>query len=158
MIGTIGSLVQETSLRLQWLLATSLYTLACLGAAALLGLALGALGAWLRSAAFAVGLHAPFPHFGVALVALIGLAYAASDLGFFPLPRPILMPAVPLWWWRRWRPYGAAVAYGAALGLGIMTRVWFGAFYVICAWVLLQGEPRYGALLLGTYGLIRALT
>jgi hypothetical protein len=49
------------------------------------------------------------------------------------------------------------LAYGAALGIGIMTRVPFGAFYVLCTWCVLKGNPVYGALLMGTYGLMRAL-
>ena len=67
------------------------------------------------------------------------------------------MRAVPVTWWRRWQPYGAALAYGAALGLGLTTRIHFGAFYVVCALAVLGGEPGYGALLMGTYGAARAL-
>jgi hypothetical protein len=67
------------------------------------------------------------------------------------------MHAVPVTWWRLWRPYGAALAYGAALGLGLTTRIHIGAFYVLCALAVLQGEPGRGALLLGTYGAARAL-
>jgi hypothetical protein len=67
------------------------------------------------------------------------------------------MHAVPVSWWRRWRPYGAALAYGAALGLGLTTHIHFGAFYVLCALAILQGDPGPGALLLGTYGAARAL-
>ncbi len=157
MIGTIGSLVQETSSRLRWLLATSLYTLACLTTSALLGLGLGALGRVLRAAMTAAGWVAPFPHLSLWMVGALGLAYAASDLGLFALPRPILLAAVPLRWWRRWEPYGAALAYGAALGLGVMTRVWFGALYVLCAWCALVGDPLRAALVMGTYGAARAL-
>jgi hypothetical protein len=157
MIGTIGSLVQETTHRFRWLLATSLYTLACLATAGLLGFLLGTLGHAIRSAMMEAGLVAPVPHAGMWLVGALGLAYAASDLGLVALPRPILLPAVPLWWWRRYQPYGAAVAYGAALGLGVTTRVWFGSFYVLCAWCMLRGDPLYAALLMGTFGALRAL-
>ena len=41
--------------------------------------------------------------------------------------------------------------------LGIMTRVPFWGFYVLCVWCVLKGNPLYGAVLLGTYGLLRAL-
>jgi hypothetical protein len=47
--------------------------------------------------------------------------------------------------------------YGAALGLGVTTRIAFGSFYVLCAWCVLRGDSLYGALLMGTYGLARAL-
>lgn len=95
---------------------------------------------------------------GTLLVGLIAVAYALSDLGWISLPRPRIMDAVPLSWWRSWQPYGASVAYGAALGLGVMTRVRYGAFYIICLWCIAKGNIAYGATLLGTFGLLRALT
>jgi hypothetical protein len=78
-------------------------------------------------------------------------------IGFFRLPRPVLMYAVPVTWWRRWQPYGAALLYGAALGVGVTTRIRFGSFYVICALCVASGNVTYGASLLGTFGVIRAL-
>src|SRR5947209_13199134 len=137
MIGTIGSLVQETSNRWRWLLSASLYTIACTGTAMLLGAILGAVGhlvgAWVHGAA----LYTAFPLAGAWLIGLLALAYAVSDVGLLRLPRPILRQAVPITWWRWWRPYGAALAYGAALGLGVMTRIPFGAFSVLCTWCVL---------------------
>jgi hypothetical protein len=157
MIETIGALVQETSNRWRWLLSASLYTIACLGTSMLLGTVLGTLGyllrGWVRSAA----VYAPFSLAGALLFGLLAIAYAASDVGLFRLPRPTLRQAVPITWWRWWRPYGAALAYGAALGLGVMTRIPFGAFYVLCTWCVLKGDATYGALLMGTYGAARAL-
>src|SRR5690348_6690003 len=124
MIGTIGSLVQETSNRKRWLLATSLYTLACVCTAMLLGATLGFLGHSIQPL-----IHgSAFPHAGVWLIGLLALAYAMSDVGLLWLPYPTLRLAVPITWWRRWRPYKAALAYGGALGLGVMTRIPFGAF------------------------------
>ena len=157
MIGTIGSLVQETSNRWRWLLSASLYTLACVGTAMLLGTTLGTLGYLMRSLLHGSAVYAAFPHMETWLIGLLALAYAASDIGLLPMPRPVLMKAVPITWWRWWSPYGAALAYGAALGLGVMTRIPFGAFYVLCAWCVLKGDATYGALLMGTYGAARAL-
>jgi hypothetical protein len=157
MIGTIGFLVQETSHRWRWLLSASLYTLSCLSSATLLGALLGALGYLLRAWVHGTILSATFPRAGAWLIGLLALAYAVSDVGLLPLPRPTLRYAVPVTWWRWWRPYGAAVAYGAALGLGVMTRIPFGAFYVLCTWCLIKGDVTYGAVLMGTYGAARAL-
>jgi hypothetical protein len=157
MIGTIGSLVQETSSRLRWLLSVCLYSVACVGAALLLGLALGLAGRAQRATAAALGLRAPFAHAEFWLVGLLALAYAASDLGAFPLPHPTLRRQVPITWWRRWRPYGAALMYGASLGLGFMTIIPFGAFYVVCAWCLVGGDPLAAAWVMGAYGAARAL-
>lgn len=157
MIGTIGALVQKPSNRWHWLLSASLYTLACVSTALLLGTSLGVLGHLLQEWVLAATLNAAFPHLGVWLIGLLSLAYAFSDLGFLPMPRPTLAHAVPITWWRWWKPYGAALAYGAALGLGITTFIPFGAFYVLCSWCVLKGDPIYGALLMGTYGAMRAL-
>src|SRR5579872_2939938 len=157
MICTIGSLVQETSTRWRWLLSASIYTIACLGTAMLLGATLGALGHLIGGIIGGAHIYAMFPHVGAWIIGLLAIAYSLSDLGLLRMPRPILSKAVPITWWRRWGPYGSALAYGAALGLGIMTRVPFGAFYVLCTWCVLQGNVAYGALLMGTYGVMRAL-
>lgn len=157
MICTIGSLVQETSNRWRWLLSVSLFTIACLGSSMLLGALLGALGYLVRGWVRATFVHVAFPHAGAWLIGLLALAYAVSDVGLLRLPHPNLTQAVPITWWRRWQPYGAALAYGSALGLGVMTRIPFGAFYVLCTWCVLKGDPTYGALLLGTYGAMRSL-
>ena len=156
MIGTIGSLVQETANRRRWLLAASLYTVACLGTATLLGAMLGAAGR-LLSQGHGAARDASLPAWGAWLIGVLALAYALSDVGVMPLPRPVLREAVPITWWRWWRPYGAALAYGTALGLGVMTRIPFGAFYVLCVWCVLKGDVAYGAMVMGTYGAARAL-
>jgi sulfite exporter TauE/SafE len=156
MIGTIGSLVQETANRRRWLVSASLYTVACLSTATLLGATLGAAG-HLVSPVHGAALYASLPEWGAWVVGLLALAYALSDVGVMPLPRPALREAVPITWWRWWRPYGAALAYGAALGLGVMTRIPFGAFYVLCVWCVLKGDAMYGAMVMGTYGAARAL-
>lgn len=157
MIGTIGALVQEPSNRWRWFLSASLYTLACLGTAMLLGTILGALGHLLGMEVHSAAIDTAFPYLGAWLIGLLSLAYAVSDVGLLRMPRPTLAQAVPITWWRRWKPYGAALAYGAALGLGITTWIPFGAFYVLCIWCVLKGDAAYGALLMGTYGAVRAL-
>jgi hypothetical protein len=160
MIGTIGSLVEEATDRRRWPLATSLYIAACLGTAMLLGAAFGIIGQLGGRVVCASG-RCPGAAgtwvVGMLVVGILAIAYAASDVGLVSLPRPTLMPAVPVTWWRLWRPYGAALAYGAALGLGLTTRIHFGAFYVLCALAVVQGDPGRGALLMGTYGAARAL-
>lgn len=153
MIATIGSLVQETTNRLRWLLATVLYVSGCIGTALILGTILGWLGHVL-----------PFTNergvnvLAQSLIGILAIGYALSDMNFVRLPRPYIMFAVPLSWWQRWRPYGAALAYGAALGLGLTTYVLFAGVYFLFVWCFIQGNPAYGAMLMGTYGAARALT
>jgi hypothetical protein len=157
MIGTIGSLVEEATDRRRWPLAVSLYIAAGLGAAALLGATLGAIGLLTQGLACGGVGCAWLPSAGAWLIGILAIGYAAADLGLMSLPRPTLMPAVPVTWWRRWSPYRAALAYGGALGLGLTTRIHFGAFYVLCALAILGSDAGRGALLLGTYGAARAL-
>lgn len=157
MISTIGSLVQETSIRLRWFIATTLYIGACLSTSLLLGMLLSSFGLFLQHISCSASVCGPLSFIETALIGIMAVAYAFSDVGIFCLPRPKLMYAIPVTWWRSWRPYGAAVAYGAALGLGVMTRVQFGAFYVLCLLCILKGDIAYGAALMGTYGAARAL-
>src|SRR6185437_9008521 len=163
MIMTIGSLVQETSNRRRWIIAASLYTTSCAATALLFGAVLGGIGALVRQAmcglfgSLTCAPSSKATSLGTGVVGALAVAYALSDLGYLRLPRPMVMYAVPVTWWRRWRPYGAALAYGAALGVGLTTRIPFGAYYVLCAWCLVQGNVLYGMALLGTYGLARAL-
>jgi hypothetical protein len=164
MICTIGSLVQETITRKRWLVSATLYTLACVCTSLAFGALLGGIGAAMHAGLSVLTCTAStcMPALswrvtGGVLVGLVAIAYAASDLGLLSLPRPVVMRAVPVTWWRWWQPYGAALAYGAALGLGVTTRMHVSAFYALCAWSIVVGSPRYGALVLGTYGAARAL-
>lgn len=158
---TIGSLVQGITNHRRWLSATSIYIIACTTTSVLLGIVLSIGGQLLRLYA-----RATFPQavlhwlspLAMALFCLVSVAYALSDLEVITLPRPRLMHAVPLNWWRWWQPYGGALAYGAALGIGITTEIYFGAFYAVCLWCIVRGNLVYGALLMGTYGFIRAVT
>lgn len=160
MIGTIGSLVQVTTNRKPWVGALGLYTLGMLGIAVVLGGLLGGLGSLFGSLLPLAGrnLAAILARGILLLVALLAIAYALSDWGWLRMPRPYLLYAVPITWWRRWRPYSAALLYGAVLGLGLTTAMPFGAMYLIWLWAVVHASPLYGAALLGTYALARALT
>ena len=153
MISTIGSLVQETTNRLKWILATGLYIGGCIGTSLIVGTVLGWLGQTLRIPSLPV-IHLLAQSLG----GILAIGYALSDMNFVRLPRPYLMFAVPLSWWQRWKPYGAALAYGAALGIGLTTYILLAGVYFLFAWCFVQGNPVYGAVLMGTYGVARALT
>ncbi len=156
MIGTVGSLVQETFKR--WLLATSLYIVAALSASLFLGAFLGAVGYMLHYGVCGTAPSCALPNaVGALPVGLLAIAYAASDLGLIRLPRPTVMDRVPATWWQKWQPYKAALLYGGALGLGITTQITFSAFYILCAWCFVNGNVAYGALLMATYGTARAV-
>jgi len=155
MISTIGSLVQVTQQRFRWALAAVLFASSTAASAILFGAILGTLGALLRRPVTYLLGPVGVPHLGLFAVGTVAVAYACSDLGMVRLPRPHFMAAVPVTWWRRWQPYGASAAYGAALGLGLTTRIAFGAFYAVCAACVVSASPGYGAALMGTYGVVR---
>ena len=158
MIRTIGFLVQEPLNTRCWFFATSLYTLACISTSIILGASLSGFGLLIHSIISIVDQHVLLrTNIENALIGGLAIAYALSDSSFFRLPRPTLMQAVPVTWWRWWRPYGGALAYGAALGLGMTTRIHFGAFYILCIWCMFKGNLLYGAILMGIYGAARAL-
>ena len=158
MIRTIGSLVQEPLSIRRWLFAVSLYTLACISTSSILGASLGGVGVLMHFLVNVVDQHVlPFKSISSMAIGGLAIAYALSDMGFLRLPRPRLMNAVPVTWWRWWRPYGGALAYGAALGLGVTTQIHFGAFYILCVWCVFKGNILYGAILMGLYGASRAL-
>jgi hypothetical protein len=154
MIRTIGSLVQEPLNTRCWFFTTSLYTLACISTSIILGTSLSGVGmivhALMRVVDQRVQLSKESEY---VLIGLVAISYALSDFGLFRLPRPRLMNAVPV----TWRPYGGALAYGAALGLGITTQIHFGAFYILCIWCIFKGNLLYGAILMGLYGGTRSL-
>lgn len=57
-----------------------------------------------------------------------------------------------------WMQLGAlrwATANGAALGVGVTSRIGFWLWYVIPVGALLSGKPWVGALVYGTYGFVR---
>ena len=81
MIGTIGFLVQDTSNRLCWLLSASLYTLACIGTATLLGTLLSLVGCLLHIWLHGLPVFSMIPRAEIVFVGLLAIAYAVSDVG-----------------------------------------------------------------------------
>ena len=156
MIRTIGSLVQETSSRVKWFTATSLYIIACTITSSALGASLASVGILIRYTTYYLPINFLVYNGMLGLIGGLAVIYAFSDAGLINLPRPTIMLAVPVTWWRLWGPYKGALAYGAALGLGLTTRIYFGAFYFLCAWCIFKGNVAYGAILMGTYGIARA--
>jgi hypothetical protein len=59
--------------------------------------------------------------------------------------------------WVHKGPLRWATRNGLALGLGATSRIGFWLWYVIPLGALLVGDPVFGAVIYGTYGLVRAL-
>jgi hypothetical protein len=131
-----------------YLVASALHVAGATIAAALLGLALGAIGALLK---------APWETATPALVAGAGLVYFVREAFAAPVPLPDLRRQVPEWWRTFYSPAIAALLYGAGLGVGVLTYLSFGTFAVVIAGAVASGDPATGALLCAPFGLARGL-
>lgn len=52
----------------------------------------------------------------------------------------------------------AAIVWGFMLGSGVFTYLHYAAAYIIATWVVVSGSLRFGVIVGGVYGLVRALT
>ena len=133
----------------RWLAAVALHALGATLTASVFGAALGAFGALLR---------APWGAAGLALAAVVALAYAARELVGLPLPVPAARRQVPDWWRSFFSWPFAAWLYGAGLGVGFLTFLTHGTLMVVAVGVTLSGRPAVGAVLMGAFGFARGLS
>ncbi|MGH2410842.1 MAG: hypothetical protein ACRDGS_10815 [Chloroflexota bacterium] len=63
----------------------------------------------------------------------------------------------PAWFRSAFGPQWSAFAWGADLGLGWTTYVTFSGYYGLVLWALLLSSPVHGSMIVGAYGLGRAL-
>jgi hypothetical protein len=126
-----------------------------------IALALFATGAVLASAALGalLGLAGSAFDRAVALgvVAVLALVAAAREMGLIPGPVPGARGQVPERWRREWPLPAWSLAYGAGLGVGLLTRLPVTTFLVACAGALALGDPLLAAACLAPFGLGRAL-
>ena len=140
---------ERTALSLVFLAASTL-PLAALGVG--LGFAgdavLGLLGTMGARMGFAVVLYS--------LIGIVALAYALSELGLFNLSNPLSrfagpdMPGAD-------KPYRRSLVLGSTMGAGMGIGCPMPTYYIILGWVAAAASPLYGAIVLGIYGLGRAL-
>jgi sulfite exporter TauE/SafE len=131
----------------RWGVTVGAYVLGSTLAAALLGAALGGVGALLPLGAGATA---------VAVVALAALALA-YDLGVGGLRLPTVHRQVDKDWLGRYRGWVVGAGFGFQLGLGVVTIVNTAAVYLALALALLTGSMAAGAAVGTTFGLLRAL-
>ena len=129
--------------------SVGLHALGATLAAALLGFALGAIGALLR---------APGEGSGAVVLAVIALMYAVREGFGLKVPLPDRHAQVPQWWRDFFSPAVSSFLYGAGLGVGFFTFLQFGTFVVVATGALFSGDPLIGALLCVPFGLTRGLT
>lgn len=147
MVETISPVVHGG--RARWLGTLALHTMGATGTAALFGAVLG----WIGGA-----LGAPWQRPGLLALAAISTLYALGALTRLRVPVPQLRRQVPDWWRTFFgRPF-AAVLYGAGLGIGFMTYLANGTLVVIAFAAAASGRPMAGAVVVGTFGLVRGLS
>jgi hypothetical protein len=147
MVQTITPVVHGGSRR-RWAVSLLLHVVGATASAAALGTLLGGIG---------VLLGAPWGRGGMLLVAAIGVTYAAREIFGLRVPLPELRKQVPEWWRGALGPRTSAFLYGLALGPGIGTHLRHGTFVAVAAIVIALGDPVIGIIVLGPFGLARAL-
>lgn len=147
MIGQITPLVKVAGKRV-WLGAAGGHVIGAAVSASALGLAIGALG---------LGLG--FPRLGAPAVVGAGAIFvlcAISDAGLLGPWVPSLKRQTPKWMLDEFGPFWGSLAWGADLGQGWTTRVASPGYFALIAWALLVGGPKFGLVVLGSFGLGRA--
>lgn len=136
--------------RKYWFPATLGYTVAGTLSAVLVGGGLGVLGRLAGSS--------PFNGSAALALALAGFVLAAREwrLVSFPLPRPLRQ--TEKFWAHDFGVVTASVMWGFHIGLGFVTQVRHGGFWLVAAAALAFGDAAYGALLFGGYWCGRALS
>jgi hypothetical protein len=131
--------------RRRYRIALALFSAAAVLASAALGALLGLAGSALdRTVALSV-------------VAVLALVAAAREMGLIPGPVPGARGQVPERWRRDWPLPAWSLAYGAGLGVGLLTRLPVTTFLVACAGALALGDPLVAAACLAPFGAGRAL-
>ncbi|MGH2460937.1 MAG: hypothetical protein ACRDIY_18935 [Chloroflexota bacterium] len=152
MIGTITPLVKVAPK--EWLSTSALFAIGGISASSALGVTLGLAGANLqRIVPVGVADTARPAIFAI----VVGMA-AARELGWVNLGFPERRRSVSRTWWLFRDHRVAAVWYGSALGLGLLTHIAFATFHVLLVWTILYGTPQSGWLVMGTYGAARVLS
>lgn len=148
MIGEITPLVKVAGRR-TWSLAVIGHATGATLSASVLGLALGTLGLivgldrWSTSVGWFMG------------TALI--VCAVRDAGLVRTALPSLQRQTPRWFRHQFPPGWVGLLWGMDLGQGWTTRILYTSFYALVIWALLAAEPVTAAVVLGAYGLGRAL-
>ncbi len=93
----------------------------------------------------------------VIVVAIALCIFGLIDLQVLRVPRIQRDAQVPEWWRWHFAPEVSSALYGAMLGAGVLTKISFANFYAIMVWSLFSGSVTAAILIMGTYGLCRAL-
>ncbi len=158
MVGSIVPIVNGQFARHLLWGTLPIYFLASVSSAAVFGLALGLLSTSLnRLGNYFAWIPTLQDSWVWGLLALLCLGYALHELGLIKMPRPQIKRQVPRRWLYQFHPFLTWLLFGLGLGIGIMTFIPFGTFYVVLLMALLSKSPLYTIVLMGTFGFGRAI-
>jgi hypothetical protein len=146
MLGSITPL-GERGRGSRWTVTVVAYVVGSVGAGALLGSALGWLG----------GLAPPPPTARLEALAVLIALGVALDARLAGARLPTVRRQVNEDWLARYRGWVYGVSFGFQLGLGVVTVVNLSAAYAWPGAAVLSSTVAGGALIGGTFGLVRAL-
>lgn len=87
-------------------------------------------------------------------VALVALAGGLRDVQLirFSLPQP--SSQVPRYWPAALGPFRTTFLWGLLIGMGVRTQYRYATIYVLAIWILLSGDPLWGAGIFGLWGAV----
>jgi hypothetical protein len=132
----------ERSRGFVWWHTAAAFAIGAIGAGAVFGAVLGALGSLVLDR----------PRAGLVL-AIVALTVAVDVVGLRP---PSGRRQVNEDWLGRYRGWVYGIGFGGQLGVGVATVVTTAATYAAVALAFASGSAALGALIGGTYGLVRA--
>ncbi len=132
-----------------WFRSVLAYTVAGAISSIIVGLVLGAVGKVIGlSGTAGIGLY---------LVALLSLILAAREWGWINFRLPERKLQTEKVWAHEFGFVMASAMWGLHIGLGFATRVTYGGFWVLVGAILALGDPRFGAIVMLSYWVGRAL-
>lgn len=91
------------------------------------------------------------------LLSGLSAVLALHEFYWLRLPIPQLHRQTSKWWRTRFGAVGAAWLWGLDLGSGLTTIVTFSGYWILVLAALSSGEAWYGGLILGMFGVSRAI-
>lgn len=91
------------------------------------------------------------------LIALLSLILAAREWGWIKFRLPERKLQTEKVWVHQFGFVIASAMWGLHIGLGFATRITYGGFWLLVAAILALGDPGFGAVLMLSYWLGRAL-
>lgn len=152
MLGTLSPL-GERSRGNSWRVTSASYVLGNV----LAGTAVGAFAAVVGSMFTMAGLSLPAPA-AISGLAILTLAGVVWDTGAIRYRLPSTRRQVNDTWTNEYKGWAYGFAFGLQLGAGVLTIVKSTAVYLLLVAALLCGNVALGAVIGGTFGLVRGLS